>query len=147
MGSRLQAAATALMPPTITPTLVEASPNDSALEAPLCLRVRFNTDADIAAARWTVRYLVDMTGRRHVVEVGEDKGPLSYSASGEHEWQLNVPGIDLTGVKKSWLQNVGLLLVCMLDAGTGEEIVQISCVVQVAKRGDEHVRTIMSPLD
>jgi hypothetical protein len=35
----------------------------------------------------------------------------------------------------------------MLDAGTGEEIVQISCVVQVAKRGDEHVRTIMSPLD
>ena len=48
---------------------------------------------------------------------------------------------------QSWLQNVGLLLVCMVDADTGEDIVQISCVVQVAKRGDEYVRTIMSPLD
>lgn len=43
------------MAPVITPTVVEATPNECALDAPLTLRVAFTTDEDIAAGRWEVR--------------------------------------------------------------------------------------------
>eukprot|EP00793_Prasinoderma_coloniale_P003849 PRCOL_00003226-RA len=135
------------MAPVITPTVVEATPNECALDAPLTLRVAFTTDEDIAAGRWEVRYMVDMTGRRHIVEVGKSDGATAYAAGTPHEFTISVPTIELTGVKKSWLQNAGLLLACLIDDASGDEIVQISAVVQVVKKGDVYERTIMSPLE
>lgn len=56
-----------------------------------------------------------MTGRRHIVEVGKSDGATAYAAGTPHEFTISVPTIELTGVKKSWLQNAGLLLACLID--------------------------------
>ena len=56
----------------------------------------------IAGARWAVHYIVDMTGRRHIVECAA--GPAHDVPAGESTFEVDVGGIDLTGVKKSWLK-------------------------------------------
>jgi len=49
-------------------------------------------------------------------------------------------------VKKSMLNNVGLLLAVLVDA-RGEEVVQVSMVTQVMKQPDGLQRLIISPLE
>lgn len=92
-----------------------------------------------------MEYMVDMTGRRHVVELGS-VGPVDYAA-GENSLHFHCDAIALEGVKKSWLCNVGLLLAKLHDA-EGAEVVQISCVTQVAKQPDgQLMRTVLSPIE
>lgn len=53
--------------------------------------------------------MVDMTLQRHVLHLGSTQHQ-EYPA-GMCSTQFAVPKIDLDGLKKSWLNNVGLLLV------------------------------------
>lgn len=85
-----------------------------------------------------------MTGQRHIIELGET-APTDY-VEGANTMSFSCAGIDLAGVKKSWLNNAGLLCATLRDAG-GADVVQVSCVTMVRKDGDGFQRVIMSPLD
>ena len=87
---------------------------------------------------------MDMTGNRHIVNVGET-APANYEA-GAGSLKFHADGIDIEGVKKSWLNNVGLLL-ANLVAKDGTELIQVSMVTQVSKGPDGLQRLIMSPLE
>ena len=55
--------------------------------------------------------MVDMTLQRHLLHLGSTKHQ-DYAA-GKSSMQFAVPTIEIAGLKKSWLNNVGLLLVCL----------------------------------
>lgn len=129
---------------TIECTALDVTPNNCALDAGFELSLTFTSDAAVAGAKWDVSYMVDMTGRRHVVQVGSTD-PADV-VPGENTMKFSSPGIDLSGAKKSWLQNVGLLLI-VLKAPDGAEIVQVSLVTQITKQGDQLVRTMLNPLE
>ena len=97
--------------------------------------------------------MVDMTLQRHVLHLGSTQHQ-DYAA-GKSRMQFAVPQIDISGLKRSWLNNVGLLLVwlwshdalhtstvgsiqtklpslqMLLKDQSGEQIVQVSMVTQV----------------
>ena len=99
--------------------------------------------------------MVDITLQRHVLHLGSTQHQ-EYPA-GTSSMQFAVPKIDLDGLKKSWLNNVGLLLVkpvtvpshrtsvctfvvkripltslqVILKDKSGEQILQVSMVTQV----------------
>lgn len=58
-----------------------------------------------------VNYMVDMALQRHVLKLGSTHHQ-NYPA-GKCSMQFAVPKIDIGGLKQSWLNNVGLLLVCL----------------------------------
>lgn len=104
----------------------------------------YSLDAPLPGAVWEVRYLVDMTAQRHVIELGST--PTADLAAGPHPFDFRVEAIDLEGVKSSWLNNVGLLTATLKDS-SGEEVFQISMVTQISKVGDAFHRTVLSPLE
>lgn len=55
--------------------------------------------------------MVDTTLQRHVLQLGSTQHQ-NYPA-GKSGMQFAVPKIDIGGLKQSWLNNVGLLLVCL----------------------------------
>lgn len=58
--------------------------------------------------------MVDMTLQRHLLHLGSTQH-RDYAA-GKSSMQFAVPKIDLDGLNKSWLNNVGLLLVTCVSA-------------------------------
>lgn len=98
-----------------------------------------------------VQYMVDMTFQRHILHLGATQHQKY--AAGMSNMHFTVSAIDTHGLKSSWLNNVGLLLVNLLNAdaytlachlygkdwllqvllkdGAGEPILQISMVTQV----------------
>lgn len=56
-----------------------------------------------------------------------------------------VSKIDVGGIKKSKLTNVGLLLAVLKDAD--EEVIQISMVTQVTEKDGQFIRTVYNPLE
>lgn len=151
----------------------------------------FTCSERVADAHWQIRYIVDMTATRHVLEVRappSERGrsrpnascralllhasrhvhlaraspvPLTTSPlpsqqvgnsdtrtyeAGASTLSFHADGIELEGVKKSMLNNVGLLLAVLVDA-RGEEVVQVSMVTQVMKQPDGLQRLIISPLE
>mmetsp|Transcript_22122 Transcript_22122/g.48555 ORF Transcript_22122/g.48555 Transcript_22122/m.48555 type:complete len:135 (+) Transcript_22122:92-496(+) len=134
------------MAPTIALLAIDAEPNNCPLGDPLELKLVFKTDEAIAGARWDIKYMVDFASKRQIVELGSSE-KVDYEV-GEHPFEIKIDAIDFTGVNKSLLKNVGLLLACLV-APDGQEIVQISMVTQVTKKKGEEglTRTIMSPLE
>ena len=53
--------------------------------------------------------MVDMTVQRHILQLGSTEQQAH--AAGKSSLHLALPTIDIGGLKKSWLNNVGLLLV------------------------------------
>lgn len=53
--------------------------------------------------------MVDMTLQRHLLHLGSTQH--QEYAAGESSMHFAVPEIDIGGLNKSWLNNVGLLLV------------------------------------
>ena len=100
--------------------------------------------APLPGAVWEVRYLVDMTAQRHVIELGATSA--ADQEAGPHTFDFRVDGINLEGIKEIWLNNVGLLTAVLKGTG-GEEVFQISMVTQIKKVGDAFHRTVLSPLE
>lgn len=131
--------------PTVTVQSLSISPNDCALSDPLTLAMSFSLDAACPSSSWEITYLVDMTGNRQIIHLGntatEDYAP------GTHSFEFTSPPMDLSGVKKSWLNNAGLLCLT-LKSSSGEDIMQVSCVTMVRKASDgTFIRNVMSPLE
>lgn len=135
---------------------IAVSPEISAVDAPLTLRVSFALAAPLKAAAWRVAYTVDVAGRqqRHVIELGGSEGEADLEA-GAHEWEHTVERMDVkaAGVKpKHLLRNVGLLSASLAaagaDGGRREDVLEIRLVTQVAKGADGSlVRTVFNPLE
>ena len=53
--------------------------------------------------------MVDMTSQRHLLQLG--KTECTDYPAGESEMHFSAPSIDVETLNKSWLNNVGLLLV------------------------------------
>ena len=132
--------------PPVAAALGGADPAAAAAAgAPIAIEMDWSVSEALAGASWEVKYIVDMTAKRHIVELGATAA--EDFAAGAHKFRFHVAGLDLTGVKPSWLNNVGLLL-AVLKGGGGEEIFQINCVTQVRKGEDgDLLRTVLSPLE
>ncbi|KAL3148700.1 hypothetical protein ABBQ38_014113 [Trebouxia sp. C0009 RCD-2024] len=132
------------MPPAIDVTVLKVAPNHCPLGDPLTLEMTFVTDQAMHQVYWEVQYMVDMTLQRHVLHLGSTQHQ-EYPA-GMCSTQFAVPKIDLDGLKKSWLNNVGLLLVLLKDK-SGEQILQVSMVTQIELQSGIPIRHMLSPLD
>ena len=90
------------------------------------------------------QYVVDVANQRHVVELGESE-VLPYAA-GDHVFEQDIPKVDLSGIKKHALLNVGLLTITFLEGE--EELVEIKLVTQVSKNREKRlIRTVFNPLE
>ena len=105
---------TEIAPPSVT--AVDVTPNECPLEAPLTLTLAMHVPTPLHQCQWRVSYVVDMTGQRHVLSLGA-LGPLDYPA-GPAELRFEAPGIDLAGIKRSWLNNAGEFA-CLRMKGKG----------------------------
>mmetsp|Transcript_25624 Transcript_25624/g.40950 ORF Transcript_25624/g.40950 Transcript_25624/m.40950 type:complete len:107 (-) Transcript_25624:1805-2125(-) len=83
---------------TVDVTRIDISPNPAALGSELNLEIDFTAAADILSAHWEVRYTVDMTATRHIVEVGSTE-TADYLA-GAGTFKFHTAGIELEGIKK-----------------------------------------------
>jgi len=130
---------------TIELKLLDVDPPTCPLASPFKLQMVFSTDEELVGAHWDMKYMVDMAAKRQVIELGNGE-PMTYGV-GEHTFTYDSGALDFTGIKKSLLKNVGLLLAC-LTAADGSEIIQVSMVTQVTKNAEgELIRTVLSPLE
>ncbi|KAK3275038.1 hypothetical protein CYMTET_16814 [Cymbomonas tetramitiformis] len=131
--------------PNIELKALDVTPNNCPLTDPLSIEMTFTTDEALVGAHWSIKYMADMASKRQIVEVADS--PVADYVAGENTLSYKHEGMDFTGVKKSLLKNVGLLLLCLM-AADGTEIIQVSMVTQVMKQADGTLhRMIMSPLE
>ncbi|KAL0044428.1 hypothetical protein WJX82_006022 [Trebouxia sp. C0006] len=110
------------MTPTLSVIDLQVVPNDCPLSDPLTLEVSFEADQPVKEAHWE--------------DYPVGKSTMHFSAS----------AIDISGLKRSWLNNVGLLLMILIDKA-GEQIIQISMVTQIEQQGDKFIRHMLNPLE
>lgn len=91
-----------------------------------------------------MQYTVDMTATRAVLEVGASE-PLTCDA-GANAFAFHADGIDFAGVKKSALDNVGVLTATLRNAD-GHDVHRVVCVTQVMKTPEGLTRRVISPLE
>jgi len=100
------------------------------------------------ATYWDVRYAVDYSYKRHLIELANT--PLQEIIKGENTFQLSIPSIDPKDVDVNVLANVGMIYLTLLkkvDDCTTSEIIRISLVTDVKKKDGSLVRTIYNPLE
>eukprot|EP00698_Gefionella_okellyi_P006008 TRINITY_DN15458_c0_g1_i1.p1 TRINITY_DN15458_c0_g1~~TRINITY_DN15458_c0_g1_i1.p1 ORF type:complete len:150 (-),score=28.29 TRINITY_DN15458_c0_g1_i1:35-430(-) len=131
------------MTPNINVSRLDAQPNNCPLTDPLTLEIDFSTDGLIQAGVWEISYIVDHTATRHLIEMGKSS-PTVYTV-GDHKFAFTVPSINVTGIKRSSLSNMGLLLAVLKDGD--EEVIQISMVTQCSEKSGQFFRTIFNPLE
>ncbi|DBA81111.1 hypothetical protein WJX79_005171 [Trebouxia sp. C0005] len=132
------------MTPTLSVIDLEVIPNDCPLSDPLTLAVSFEADQPVKEAHWEVQYMVDMTAQRHVLQLGSTE--VQDYPAGKSTMHFSASAIDISGLKRSWLNNVGLLLMILIDQA-GEQIIQVSMVTQIEQQGDNFIRHMLSPLE
>eukprot|EP00992_Anisonema_acinus_P009889 TRINITY_DN6087_c0_g1_i1.p3 TRINITY_DN6087_c0_g1~~TRINITY_DN6087_c0_g1_i1.p3 ORF type:complete len:144 (+),score=65.18 TRINITY_DN6087_c0_g1_i1:37-432(+) len=129
---------------TINVTKCEITPNDCPLTDPLSIAIEFTTDKDLDSGIWALKYEVDFTGNRHILDVAT-MPPTPYPANAPHRFTFSVPKVDVAGVKEKSLLNMGILRAVLSNGA--EHVSDITMVVQVAKPGDVLMRRIISPLE
>ena len=123
----------------------ETSPINKGIDLKLLFKV---SKSPIKELSLEVTYKVDMASKSSRLELlRENVGEWDM---GEHEIVLKVPDIDLEGIKRRELLNVGLLAVRAVDLqreGEGE-LILINMLVQVTK-GEEKTlfKKIISPFE
>jgi len=128
----------------ITVTRCDISPNDCPITAPLDVAVEFTTDRPIKEGVWKLRYEVDYTGNRHIIDVAQT-APQPYAAGKTHQVAFQVPRINVDGIKERSLLNMGLLRATLSDGGA--HVSDLTMVVQVTKEGADLLRRVLSPVE
>lgn len=85
-----------------------------------------------------------MTHQRHVKHLGVT-GPLKYEANKDYEFTFAVDAIDVEGLHKILLKNVGLLVLTLSEGK--DMLFKVSCVSTTEQKGDSFIRHILNPLD
>eukprot|EP01027_Heterolobosea_sp_BB2_P007378 GEZU01010987.1.p1 GENE.GEZU01010987.1~~GEZU01010987.1.p1 ORF type:complete len:134 (+),score=39.12 GEZU01010987.1:43-444(+) len=132
------------MVPTINVKKLHIGPSNCPLEEKLNVSIDYSTDQPIENAKWMLKYVVDYTNKRHIIELG--KADIGKLEAGDHNWSFTVEEINVTGVKTSVLLNVGLLFAVLYDGN--DEVLQISAVTQVFRNASDQklYRNILNPL-
>lgn len=78
---------------------------------PVWFRGRFPAHDRKSCNRLQVQYMVDLTVQRHILELGSTE-TTDYPA-GKSSMHFATTGLDVAPLNKSWLNNVGLLLVLL----------------------------------
>eukprot|EP01006_Ploeotia_vitrea_P027229 TRINITY_DN60081_c0_g1_i1.p1 TRINITY_DN60081_c0_g1~~TRINITY_DN60081_c0_g1_i1.p1 ORF type:complete len:132 (+),score=22.98 TRINITY_DN60081_c0_g1_i1:105-500(+) len=129
---------------TVTVTKIDVSPNNCPISEKLDLTVTFKVDKPVQQGVWQLKYEVDYTFKRHILDVANAEAK-DYAA-GEHTVSLSVPSLDVSGVKRKTLLNMGLMRLVFLSGG--EHISDVNMVVQVTEGPEDALlRNIMSPLE
>ena len=95
------------------------------------VQVAYNYAAVFAADSGAiqVQYMVDMTARRHMLQLGSTD--VQDYPAGKSSMHFSAPTVVTAGLKKSWLNNVGLLLVpsrlpCLMQGYTLDTLCECS---------------------
>lgn len=121
-------------------------PELSPISAPVKLTLSFSSKAELGPDfRWRVSYMVDTVMKRQILRLCETE-PGILAAGDTQTVEIQTPEIDVAGVKRKHLLNVGLL---MVEGLTGEdrEEVKLNMVVQVTPDGEGLQKLIISPLE
>ena len=152
---------TAWLSDALTLTHCEVGPSSSSswvpIGAPLSLAMKVAVGPlPLAGCHWEVRYTVDCTAKRVVLPLGRIPAnpaeTIDYAPGTSADLDFALDALDVSGVKRNLLLNVGLLTLHLIDKG-GEEVVQVSLVVQcrrdTAPEADPKavLRCILSPLE
>eukprot|EP00667_Euglena_gracilis_P029212 EG_transcript_38360 len=106
--------------------------------------VEFSTDRPLEQGAWQLRYEVDYTGNRHILDVART-APQMYEAGTKHSLHLKVPTVNVDGIKERSLLNMGLLRATLTDGAA--HVTDITMVVQVTKDGEQLLRRVISPIE
>eukprot|EP00931_Biecheleriopsis_adriatica_P082927 TRINITY_DN56421_c0_g1_i1.p1 TRINITY_DN56421_c0_g1~~TRINITY_DN56421_c0_g1_i1.p1 ORF type:complete len:146 (+),score=22.72 TRINITY_DN56421_c0_g1_i1:62-499(+) len=133
--------------PNIEVTSIDLQPaEECAFEDGLGLTMNFTTDAELSNFCWRVRYVVDTSKKRLIVDVGSTD-PLTYPP-GTWAMEFSSPPLDLASVPQALYSQTNGLLVAALTGPAGEEVFAANMVVQI--RVDESGqlrRFIYNPMD
>ena len=134
--------------PNINVDALDVNPFQALVTDGIQIDMEFTPDRALHDATWEVSYLVDMVGTRKVIILGRTE--CGDVGAGERAaMKFAVDAIDVSGIKKSKLCNAGLLIASLSDSPAGggrRELLDVKCVVQVAKNGGKLTRMIMNPL-
>lgn len=128
-------------------TSLAIEPELSAISDPVKLTIGFTAKHALPADfRWRVSYMVDTVMKRQILRLCETE-PAAVPAGEPTSVEIQTPELDVEGVKRKHLLNVGLL---MVEGLSGEkEEVKLNMVVQVSadKETGGLRKLVISPLD
>eukprot|EP00164_Ancoracysta_twista_P009324 GFYU01013759.1.p2 GENE.GFYU01013759.1~~GFYU01013759.1.p2 ORF type:complete len:135 (+),score=40.04 GFYU01013759.1:52-456(+) len=122
---------------------ITIEPNECEISERLTIHMEFESRVEIQNGRWELKYVVDYTGKRKIIECGHADN-VQYTA-GPASFTFEIPSIDVSSVKESLLRNVGLFMATLVEGD--RELVQISMVTQVHQQDGRLFRTIFNPLE
>jgi hypothetical protein len=105
---------------------------------------------DIEAHVWRISYMIDTVMKRQILHL-ISTDPESYTGGSEHEIKIKTPSINVEGVKRKHLMNVGLLMLeggRMNDEGELEKEVSVNMIVNVTPDKDGGLtKLVINPMD
>jgi hypothetical protein len=114
--------------------------------------LHFQVKKPLTGVQWKVRYIVDSTGTRTIINLLETADPYDFQdITTTNKIELATPKIDVEQVPRRRLLNVGLLQIEAVDLkNEGERLMSINMVVHVSKdKNDDNIllKTVLNPLE
>eukprot|EP00747_Dinoflagellata_sp_TGD_P218554 gnl/TRDRNA2_/TRDRNA2_90781_c0_seq1.p1 gnl/TRDRNA2_/TRDRNA2_90781_c0~~gnl/TRDRNA2_/TRDRNA2_90781_c0_seq1.p1 ORF type:complete len:143 (+),score=22.14 gnl/TRDRNA2_/TRDRNA2_90781_c0_seq1:65-493(+) len=132
--------------PLIDVTAIEISPEgECTFEEELGLAISFSTDTPLMGYCWMVRYVVDTSKKRKIVDLGATE--LADYMPGAHAMVFSCPRIDVSGVPDDVLSQRNGMLMAVLTGPAGEEAMAVNMVVQVTARDGILCRMVFNPME
>eukprot|EP00708_Paratrimastix_pyriformis_P006712 GAFH01006096.1.p1 GENE.GAFH01006096.1~~GAFH01006096.1.p1 ORF type:complete len:151 (+),score=24.58 GAFH01006096.1:26-454(+) len=133
--------------PVIQVRTANLVPNECPINERIDLAFDFSTDKPLINAVWRLKFIIDVSYRRHVVEL--TTLPARDFPVGDHHVEFHVPSLDTTGFKQDTLLNVGMLTASLNITKDGADlnILDFNMVTQIMKKGGQLIRSVLNPLD
>lgn len=150
-----------LLPGEIAVISIEIKPeNPAPLDSDLELSVLYNYrgSAPVKRVQWCFAYVVDMTSRRHVIDLGRSE-VIDELQNGNHELNFRADETMLENMSQKIarvvMNNTGLLvakLFCEEDIAKGDtddekRLFQISMVTTVEEKDGQLYRNVLNPME
>ena len=125
-------------------------PEVSPIQDEVVLSLKFTLAEPRTEVKWTVTYILDLTGKRQEIRLYETSETFTYQSGQEQSFDLKTPKLEeLVKVPRQTLLNVGLLRIEAIDSSK-EVLTTINMVVHVSRdKQDESqlMKTILNPFD
>ena len=125
-------------------------PEVSPIQDEVVLSIKFTLAEPRTEVKWTVTYILDLTGKRQEIRLYETSETFTYQSDQELSFDLKTPKLEeLVKVQRQTLLNVGLLRIEAIDS-SNEVLTTINMVVHVSRdKQDESqlMKTILNPFD
>ena len=125
-------------------------PEVSPIQDEVVLSLKFTLAEPRTEVKWTVTYILDLTGKRQEIRLYETSETFTCQSGQELSFDLKTPKLEeLVKVPRQTLLNVGLLRIEAIDS-SNEVLTTINMVVHVSRdKQDESqlMKTILNPFD